>query len=268
MACIRDDPEFLSLADIWASRARAAMDNESAFYNTEMELTPDAIGRNAIVHTASGVYVAQALVSYALGDTGTQSEALQGFAESAGVATENLDLVLGKAGALLGTAALHEAMPAEGLRSFGQHVFEELWSELASSPSVAETKVKLNLGIAHGWAGVLYATLRWCRTTGADLPPAVPERLEQLAEFAEDAGRGVRWKWVDSLQGPPQSGGYMYGWCSGSAGYVFLWTLAHEVFGEAAWGVSWLSARRGMRGKAATDRPTSAVARPALRTRF
>jgi serine/threonine-protein kinase len=27
----------------------------------------------------------------------------------------------------------------------------------------------------------------------------------------------------------------MSGWCNGAAGYVFLWTLAHRLFGDARW---------------------------------
>jgi serine/threonine-protein kinase len=38
------------------------------------------------------------------------------------------------------------------------------------------------LGIAHGWAGVLYATMRWCRSLREALPGSVEIRLRQLAE--------------------------------------------------------------------------------------
>ena len=51
-----------------------------------------------------------------------------------------------------------------------------------------------------------------------------------MAACAEPAGRGLRWPWTDFRPGAAQGGGlYMAGWCNGSAGYVFLWTLAHRA---------------------------------------
>ncbi|MCD6033916.1 MAG: hypothetical protein K0S78_6102, partial [Thermomicrobiales bacterium] len=50
----------------------------------------------------------------------------------------------------------------------------------------------------------------------------------QLADYAEPVGRGVRWLWSLENDGDNVSAGYMSGWCHGSAGYVFLWTLAHR----------------------------------------
>src|SRR5215472_19050978 len=37
------------------------------------------------------------------------------------------------------------------------------------------------LGVAHGWAGFLLATLRWCAAAGVPRPAAVEDRLTQLA---------------------------------------------------------------------------------------
>jgi serine/threonine-protein kinase len=84
------------------------------------------------------------------------------------------------------------------------------------------------LGIAHGWAGLLYATLRWCQASRTALPPALEQRLHQLAECAEPAGQGVCWpRQVRRRRGGEDA---WTGWCNGSAGYVYLWTLAHQVF--------------------------------------
>ncbi len=64
------------------------------------------------------------------------------------------------------------------------------------------------------------------------LPEGVPTRLAELADLARPSGRGLRWRWY------AESGadvGTMAGWCNGSAGFVFLWTLAHQILGDPRW---------------------------------
>lgn len=77
---------------------------------------------------------------------------------------------------------------------------------------------------------MLYATLRWSAVTRAGAPAAVTVRLQELASCSEPWGRGLRWR--IRTHGP---GEYMAGWCNGSAGYVHLFTLAHDVTGDDRW---------------------------------
>jgi serine/threonine-protein kinase len=84
-------------------------------------------------------------------------------------------------------------------------------------------------GIAHGWAGFLYATMRWCQSSGQILPKQVKERLQELADCREVLGQGMRWPWEIPQKGVRTSN-YMPGWCNGSAGFVYLWTLAYQIF--------------------------------------
>jgi serine/threonine-protein kinase len=86
------------------------------------------------------------------------------------------------------------------------------------------------LGIAHGWAGVLYTLLYWCRATGRVPPGEIERRLNELAELGEPTGRGLQWQVRTAL--PNAATGYMAGWCNGSAGYIHLWSLAHEGTGD------------------------------------
>ena len=116
------------------------------------------------------------------------------------------------------------------LRALGDEVAAEIWARLDALPPIAEAAELSNLGIAHGWAGLLYATLRWRRSSGGDLPDAIEERLAQLGELAEPIGRGARWKWMLERPAPGSAYPYMPGWCNGSAGYVHLWTLAYRTF--------------------------------------
>jgi hypothetical protein len=82
------------------------------------------------------------------------------------------------------------------------------------------------LGIAHGWAGLLYASLRWSVASGDPLPPAGAERLGELADLARWDSQRARW--------PRVRGGdeYWVGWCHGSAGHAHLWCAAHSLSGQ------------------------------------
>jgi serine/threonine-protein kinase len=90
-----------------------------------------------------------------------------------------------------------------------------------------------SLGIAHGWAGILYATLRWRMARRQPVDDVIAERLDQLADCAEPDGRGLRWRWVDNGRGGTRQHGYMGGWCNGSAGFVHLWQVAASGLGES-----------------------------------
>jgi serine/threonine protein kinase len=136
------------------------------------------------------------------------------------------------------------------LLAHGAAAIAEIWAALDSKPAIPQADIDYP-GIAHGWAGFLYATLLWCRVSGQPCPDGVERRLSELAALALPEGRGLEWPWV-----LPRAGGAMAtmpGWCNGSCGYVFLWTLAHRMVGApayldlatgAAWN-SWESAEGG-----------------------
>jgi serine/threonine protein kinase len=258
IACVRNDASLLSLADMWATRSIATMDSSSAFYSKEIEITPATVGQIALYHTASGVHAARALISHAMGDMVSQRAALEAFVASSKAACKNLDLTLGRSGTLIGSSLLLDA-PAVSklvnqapLLELGDDVLIGLWKDLNAMGSFQECKKLTHLGIAHGWAGILYATLRWCLSTNRPLPAGFEERLHQLAECAEPAGRGARWRVRARKHGRASrgdyrfAGDYMTGWCNGSAGYIFLWVLAYRMFRDetylklaekAAWNV-------------------------------
>ena len=81
--------------------------------------------------------------------------------------------------------------------------------------------------VAHGWAGILFAALRW-REAGGEEPAALRERLDELAGLARF--RGTSAVWPLRAAGPDRS--TRVGWCHGSAGYAHLWVLAHRLYGE------------------------------------
>lgn len=229
MACIKGDASLLSLADVWSSKAIHNIESSAAFYDDKLEITPETVGLISPYHTASGVYVVQALISHAMGDTSSQWAAAEAFVTASREKCQNLDLTLGRSSTLLICSLLLDIMPeADFLIELGNNVQQSVWDEIKTFAPIQECSEISYLGIAHGWAGILYATLRWCQASKRDLQPGIEERLGQLSECAEPVGRGVRWK----IMVEKRKAEYMPGWCNGSAGYIHLWTLAHNLLGN------------------------------------
>jgi eukaryotic-like serine/threonine-protein kinase len=253
IAVAREDAELLSRADLWAVKAVAAGTPDEGFYNAGKQLDHQTLGRVTPYHTPSGPRAVQALVAHALGDLNVQRRAVAGFLEAVAQPCPNPDLTLGRSGVLLAASMLLDTLregeeeAAKRLRELGDGLVRGLWSEIAEQPPVARAEgIWANLGMAHGWAGYLYATLRWCRSAGSPRPAGLEERLAELAGCARNWGRGLRWPWRDSgiAQGSP--GSHMPGWCNGSAGFVHLWTLAAKELNDPAWmeyaeGAAWSS---------------------------
>jgi len=118
------------------------------------------------------------------------------------------------------------------LREFGDTTLASIWQQLDSYAPISECRQIRYSGIAHGWAGILYATLCWCRASGTDLPPNAGERLNQLAALARHSGRQARWNWSVGARERPGVDTYMGGWCNGTAGQVYLWLAAHTALND------------------------------------
>lgn len=239
IACLQEKPELLTLADEWIVRSDRGSHFPDAFHNPDLQVTLEVTGKVSLFHARSGVRAVQALVSNALVDPYARQEAIEQFVLESSQPCANLDLTVGRASTLLGSSLLLEAMKgtrscdSERLVELGNRTLDGIWAELATMPTIREAKSLKHLGAAHGWAGVLYATLRWCRVTGLEYPVALGSRLEELADLAVPAGMGIRWPWTNE---PGSEGNYMPGWCNGSAGHVYLWTLAHSELKEQRWG--------------------------------
>ncbi|HYL05680.1 MAG TPA: lanthionine synthetase LanC family protein, partial [Thermoanaerobaculia bacterium] len=240
IALAREDAALLAHADLWASRAvdAARRRGDAAFYDPRRELTKAIVGRVSPYHTASGAHGVAALIAHAQGDTAAQQAATAAFLAAVRAPCAAPDLTLGRAGVLLAAALLLDAAASarlsgavlDGLRQLGRRRLAWLWRQLDELPPA--TAGSVNLGIAHGWAGWLYASLRWCRAAAAPLPPRLAERLDQLADCAEPWRRGLCWRWHGAPGAGRSDSPAMPGWCNGSAGFVHLWTLAHRQLGE------------------------------------
>ena len=222
LACQRDDPEALALADVWLTRVEADSAAATAFTAPGTELEPDNLGRVSPFHAITGVQLVRALIALAMGEPAAAETAIAGFVAASRQPCDALDLTLGRSATLLGCSLLLEALGSSlessgaALRALGNETLGELWQRLDSSEIQSS-------GIAHGWGGILYATLRWTHAAGENAPAQLPASLERLAAGAEPRGRGVRWSSRDA-------GDDVLGWCNGPAGLIHLWTLAHERF--------------------------------------
>lgn len=234
LAVIRQDARALSAADLWITHALAAQSRRDAFHNRPMGLTARAVGRVSPYHTASGVHVVDGLIAQAMGDGARYRAAVHRFAAVAAESCRGRDLMLGRAGVLIGAALLLDARPpgatqeAASLRTLGDAVQQELLRPAGRSSEAAS--IDASAGIAHGAGGIVYAALRWSTSTGASVPGQITPELDRLAALAQADGRGVSWPRPDGKQ----VGDDVPGWCNGPAGMVHLWTAAHRWSGRAA----------------------------------
>ena len=225
----RGDAALLALAGVWCSRAAALIDTEGAYYNPERELDEKTLGHVTPYHTESGIHAAAAMIAAAMGNTPAQDRAVRAFLRASRRPCAELDLTLGRSGSLLAASMLLDLGDLAGLHAFGTETMQSIWQELDARPRIAASPSHTYLGMAHGWCGYLYAALRWCAASGDALPPRLVERLHEFAALKLPKGRGVYWP---VTVGSPS---IMPGWCNGSAGPVFLFTLAHHLLGDPEW---------------------------------
>jgi eukaryotic-like serine/threonine-protein kinase len=240
IAAVRQDEELFGLADLWSERAAhdCVRGNEDAFWNAELEIIPETFGRNSFFHAAPGVHAVQALLARARGDEWSQQLALESFIAAAGEPCEHLDVTFGHAGLLLGCAFMLDALPqaidAAPLKALGRTLRDRLWAQLAPQAPLAQKPQLRMLGAAHGWAGYLFALLRWSEASRGKPPAGLEQRLGQLGALGQPAGRGLRWPHETGAPAPESPLGAS--WCNGAAGYVALWTLAQRQLGGETYG--------------------------------
>ncbi len=221
IAAARDDPSLLAVAERWAAKAALAAEAPSGFENPKLEITPEKYGRSSLYHSAVGVHCVGALVARARGDELLQRVEIEQLAESIRGPQAELDVAFGASGGVLGCALVVEAVPgSEQLAAAGDELAERLAGSLGLLPPIADAGAETPLGTAHGWAGYLYALLRWSEARGLPAPPEAGERLDQLAAFGVPLGRGLRWPREVGL--PAGENALGASWCNGAAGLVHL----------------------------------------------
>ena len=175
-----DDGELLALADAWITRAVAAIDSAEAFESKTENPQRARVGHASLHYRRPGVYVVQALIAAARGDLSTQLRATREFIASGREALQEpdppIDLTLGLAGSLLAAALLSDAMQESRhsqnatqstaeLLKLGQDLSAQLWTILDGHATIGEGPELIGFAVAHGWAGLLYASLVWNAAT-------------------------------------------------------------------------------------------------------
>ncbi len=235
LARVREDPELLALADLWSQRAVALSMDEDAFYSGELEIDPRTVGRSSPYHTLSGVHWVRACVSQAMNDVVGFGEACQGVVLASQDLSANPDLTLGRAGTLLAYSSLIDlgrTVPLADVsfvEEAGNGLAAASTAHLGSLAPVAEERTMSFLGIAHGWAGIVYALLRWSEATGQAGHAGLETRLDELAGVAQPSADSLRWPRQQLNGRSARSSDFVPSWCNGSAGFVHLWLAAERV---------------------------------------
>ncbi|NYJ74883.1 lanthionine synthetase LanC family protein [Allobranchiibius huperziae] len=228
VARAQSEPELLEAATWWLDVAQHDQGRPDAFYADGLE--PGMIGRISPFHTGSGLAVVGARLSHATGDVQGHRRWLATYRDRIRHPTRNPDSTLGRSSVVLGACqALIGADPTwpevRQLEDDVSALLDQVWRDLGPLSSLEY------LGVAHGWAGILYASLLWSDTASWALPEDFHSRLQDLASCAEGLGRGATWPVFSALDRPDT----WWGWCNGQAGHVMLWALAYTVLGDERW---------------------------------
>lgn len=242
IATTTGNAHLLACADQWLNGHPSVSRSEEGFYNDAIKISFSTVGALAFYHSLAGIAFSDSCIAEARGDVGTFIRASQEFnAYSQRCIANELrpDLTCGLASIPLACALLIEKASSLGdfpeltglLKCTGLSVVQSMQQDGMLESAIRDCKATSFLGIAHGWAGILYSIMRFCVASGSELPSGVKERLFDLSTFSECRGSGRRWP-VRVIR-KAGDGNVMTGWCNGSAGHLFLWSLAGDVFQDS-----------------------------------
>ena len=185
-----------------------------------------------------GVLIMRARLAYLRHDVVAARKALDELAPLILVETEKAELFGGSAGMLAALAAFVEdyriyddrvgdllSPLAALLDTHLEHIRQTLEDLAASKP--------VHLGMAHGLAGLTYACLRAERALEIPTSTVVMDALNLTITHAKPVGEGVAWPGtLNAGNDDVRTLDFAPGWCSGSAGYVYLWCAAYRATGS------------------------------------
>ena len=188
---------MLALADLSASRAMAVAHAPDAFANLARGLTSAVHCASTPYHAIAGVHCVRALIANAAGDRQSLAESVDTFIDASPVPADgvNLDLMLGHTGVLIASALLLDAVAPmheyarRRLAEHGAAAMAAIEEATASLPAMGDAPGFSSMGAAHGWTGLLFATLRWCAVTRR---PLSADTIRRLRELGRTDSRGPR----------------------------------------------------------------------------
>ena len=232
ISCAMKSGELLSQADLLAEHAWGQQSRREAFYDSDL-MTESLYGRQSVFNAAPGVSYVRAMIAMCRADVPVAESAVEDFLrDSKGI--DQMDITFGRAGTLIACANLYAANQVLGrsvigrIKAFGSELEIELTDYMDALQHATLGVVDGFLGMAHGWAGYLYAVVRWRTAILQPLPQQIIKYLDVVARLQEPVGRGAHWP-----RNPAEtSWGYLGGWCNGSAGFLQLWLAAYELTGD------------------------------------
>jgi serine/threonine-protein kinase len=234
LACIRQDGELLASADTMIEQACSGQ--TVPLGRTRQDADSASV---SFYHGETGLQAVRAIISCAQCDMPAMGDAVAMFCSAAAAPSDDVDAFSGRASALIGTSLIINALPSNAsaelssLRAVGSSLAAYIDSYLERNHFSAEEGLPW-LGIAHGWAGLLYATLLWSEVSGTAVTPATSATLTELgalaAESATASGDALFWPQRWASPGPLRRA--EAGWCHGAAGHTLLQTAAYRVTGD------------------------------------
>lgn len=237
-AMLEESDTLLAAADLWISAA-GHVRGESAFYRRDWDILPEVISPVSLHHARPGVELVRALIAHARWDLPALRAAIAAYVDASRAMDHgNVDLTLGRSGTLLGTSLLLETIPDDplfdrgALVALGREVAASTWAAVEAMPAIGDPAGLAVLGIAHGWAGLLFAQLRFAEASHSRPHPGLERRIAQLLRLAQPMGRGLA---LPRALGRSLDDPLAGSWCNGAAGFVPLWILAERVYRDPAY---------------------------------
>jgi len=234
MALHTQSPELISLADIWCNRTKEMTGAEGAYTNKELGFEEKDLEKVSVFNHEPGLHFVQALISSSTGDAATAIQSMGQLLEISKAESSNIDMTMGKSSIVLALASIIKSLPAffnydtAAVINYGNSLMDSIWHDKRSTIIGEDYAVKFT-GVAHGWAGIIYATLRWYQTAAIPVPDWLEMKIRELYAVREEHNGAVIWKNKINTR----YFYYMPGWCNGGAGFVELFTLAAGVFKKA-----------------------------------
>ncbi len=231
--------DLLAYADEVAERAAGMQHDEGAWFEDFLGLTQERVPRQSSFNGVAGLCAVRALIAHARDDSWDAGRRVDDFLrDSAGIEAAGPDFTFGQAGTLTACATLLKVVDnsqvgtGARLRAFGDTVEQALFASMDRELGPGNgAEVVTKTGAAHGWAGYLFAALRWHRCTGQAVTGPVLRWLDRLADRGVPVDNGLAWPVTIPFSIPEFHGG----WCNGAAGQVQVWLEAFRVTGDKRW---------------------------------
>jgi eukaryotic-like serine/threonine-protein kinase len=226
LACIREDAHVLSLAERYLDRAESNLVSAGADRFSANEK------RVPWCESQLGLAWLRALMAHSCWDFDRRSWATQQFVRLCNSMLERRTVSVDPS-ALLASSLLLDAFrwdrtsDLNSLVDVGNKLLDRIWAEFDGLPPLAAPGDEASSASSANCAECLYATLQWSRATRTLAPANLSIRLDQLADRATGRHMAVCAAPEGQLRSPF--------WHTGSAAFVFLWTLAFRVLRDPRW---------------------------------